>query len=153
MAPKGTDTTWDHEFNVLRRQELFRNPPTDHSAYPALQLAVDPHIESFNALFPEDGRKGLIDHGLAEIGTKTYLDAQKNRLTLRCKNMMLQKSQVPPNNKFAKNREIFPSECRERHVTYRGKLMATFEYQVNSGEPVEFVRELGQLPLMVKVRI
>ncbi|KAH8905399.1 beta and beta-prime subunits of DNA dependent RNA-polymerase [Coniochaeta sp. PMI_546] len=150
MAPKGTNTTWDHEFNLVRRQDLFRNPPTDHTAYPALQEAVDPHIQSFNALFPDGGRKGLIDHGLAEIGTKTYLDPEKNRLTVRCKNVMLQKSQVPPSNKFAKNREILPAECRERHSTYRGKLMATFEYRINSGDPVEFVRELGQLPIMVK---
>lgn len=151
MAPKGTDTNWDHEFNLLRRQDLFRNPPTDHTAYPALQAAVDPHIQSFDALFPDGGRKGLIDHGLAEIGTKTYLDPEKNRLTVRCKNVMLQKSQVPPSNKFAKNREILPAECRERHSTYRGKLMATFEYRINNGDPVEFVRELGQLPIMVKV--
>lgn len=151
MAPKGTDTNWDHEFNLLRRQDLFRNPPTDHTAYPALQAAVDPHIQSFDALFPNGGRKGLIDHGLAEIGTKTYLDPEKNRLTVRCKNVMLQKSQVPPSNKFAKNREILPAECRERHSTYRGKLMATFEYRINNGDPVEFVRELGQLPIMVKV--
>lgn len=116
-----------------------------------LQAAVDPHIDSFNQLFPDDGRKGLIDHGLAEIGTKTYLDPEKNRLTVRCKNVMLQKSQLPTNNKFAKNRMILPSECRERHVTYRGNLMATFEYTINGGDPVEFVRSLGQLPIMVKV--
>lgn len=151
MAPNGTDTNWDHEYNLIRRQDLFRNPPTDHTAYPLLQLAVDPHIESFNAIFLDDGHKGLIDHGLDEIGTKTYLDGEKNRLTLRCKRVTLQKSMVPPSNKFAKNREILPAECRERHVTYRGKLMATFEYRINSGDLVEFDRELGQLPIMVKV--
>jgi DNA-directed RNA polymerase I subunit RPA2 len=151
MAPRGTDTTWDHEYNLARRQDLFRNPPTDHSAYPALQAAVDPHIQAFNALFPDGGRRGLIDHGLAEIGTKTYLDSEKNRLTLRCKSVTLQKSQVPPGNKFAKNREIFPAECRERHATYRGKLVATFEYRINGGDWEEFVRDLGQLPIMVKV--
>jgi DNA-directed RNA polymerase I subunit RPA2 len=158
MSRNGTETTWDHEFNVLRREKLFRNPPTDHSAYPALQLAVDPHIESFNAIFGEDGEPGLIDHGLAEIGTKTFLDgderappAGKNKLTVRYKEVTLQKCYVPPSNKFARNRNILPSECRERHVTYRGKLTATFEYQINDGEPVEFIRDLGQVPIMIKV--
>ncbi|KAK0731632.1 hypothetical protein B0H67DRAFT_479060 [Lasiosphaeris hirsuta] len=157
MAPQPTKTTWDHEYDLVRRENLFRHPPTDHSAYPALQLAVNPHIEAFNALFPGDGKLGLIDHALAEIGTKIFLDgderaapAGKNKLTIRFKNVTLQKAQVPPSNKFAKNREIFPAECRERHVTYRGKLSVTLEYQINNSEPREFVRELGQMPIMVK---
>jgi DNA-directed RNA polymerase I subunit RPA2 len=158
MAPKSTKTTWDHEYNTLRREDLFRNPPSDKTAYPALQEAVDPHIGSFNALFRDDGKPSLLDHALAEIGSKTFLDGDdraapsgKNRLTLRYKSVTLQKSQVPPSNKFAKRREIFPAECRERHVSYRGKLVATFEYRINDNEPHEFVREIGQLPIMVKV--
>lgn len=158
MAPSATRTDWDHEFNTLRREKLFRNPPTDRSAYPALQEAVNPHIESFNGLFRDDGKPGLLTHALADIGTKTFLDgderlapAGKNRLHIRVKDVMLQKPQVPPSNKLARNREILPSECRERHVTYRGRLSAVFEYQINGGEPVEFTRELGQVPVMVKV--
>jgi DNA-directed RNA polymerase I subunit RPA2 len=158
MAPERTKTSWDHEYNTLRREKLFRNPPTDRTAYPALQLAVDPHIESFNALFRNDGTASLLDHALAEIGTKTFLDGDeraapgdKNKLTVRYKSITLQRSQVPPSNKFAKRREIFPAECRERHASYRGKLTAVLEYRVNDGEPQEFVRELGQMPIMVKV--
>ncbi|KAK3300470.1 uncharacterized protein B0H64DRAFT_333882 [Chaetomium fimeti] len=157
MAPERTNTSWDHEYNTLRREKLFRNPPTDRTAYPALQLAVDPHIESFNALFRTDGKPGLLDHSLAEIGTKTFLDGDdraapgtKNKLTIRYKSVTLQRSQVPPSNKFAKRREIFPAECRERHVSYRGKLTAVLEYSINDGEPQEFVRELGQMPIMIK---
>lgn len=159
MAPTKTSTQWDHQYNTLRREDLFRNPPTDHSAYPLLQIAVNPHIESFNALFPSDGRKGLISHALTDIGTKTFYDSSngslgpRNKLTVRYKNVSLQKSLLPSSNKFAKNREIFPAECRERHATYRGKLTANLEYRINDGEPFEFVRELGNMPIMVKVRI
>lgn len=156
MAPK-TDTAWDHEYDTLRRENLFRNPPTDRSAYPLLQIAVNPHIESFNALFPLDGRPGLVAHGLADIGTKTFYDSPdgssvgaRNKLTVRYKSVALQKSMLPPSNKFAKNREIFPAECRERHATYRGKLTATLEYKINDGDPHEFVRELGNMPIMIK---
>lgn len=157
MAPSATDTIWDHEFHTLRRQALFQNPPKDHSAYPALQLAVNPHIESFNRILGDNGEKGLVAHALADIGVKTFLDGDertgpegKNRLDIRIKDVHLQKPQVPPSNKTARNREILPAECRERHATYRGKLSATFEYSVNGGDPVEFVRELGQVPVMVK---
>jgi len=152
----GTNTTWSHEFDTLRRENLFRNPPTDHTAYPALKAAIAPHIESFNALFEKDG---LIAQGLLDIGTKTYLDgdersgpAGKNKLTVKIKEVFVEKSVLPASNKFStKNREILPSECRERHVTYRGKMTARLEYRVNNGDPKECLRDLGQLPLMLMV--
>jgi DNA-directed RNA polymerase I subunit RPA2 len=159
MAPSATgptNTTWDHEYHTLRREHLFRNPPKDRSAYPALKAAIAPHIESFNALF---GADGLIAQGLLDIGTKTYLDgddregpAGKNSLKIRVKEVFVEKSMLPASNKFStKNREILPAECRERHVTYRGKMSARFEYQINNGDTKEFVRDLGQLPLMLMV--
>lgn len=154
MAPAATKTTWDHEYNTLRREKLFREPPKDHSAYPLLQLAVNPHIESFDAIFEPDG---LLQRGLADIGTRVLLDGDdrtthgsRNRLSIRYKGVQLLKCQVPPSNKFAKKREILPAECRERHATYRGKLSATFEYRINGGDPQEFTREIGNLPIMVK---
>ncbi|EMT70076.1 DNA-directed RNA polymerase I subunit RPA2 [Fusarium odoratissimum] len=157
MAPSATETEWDHQFHTLRREDLFRNPPKDHTAYPALQLAVDPHLESFNGLFRDDGKPGLLAHGIADIGARTYLDGDdraspdgKNRLTIRYKDVFLQKPQVPPSNKMARNRQVFPAECRERHVTYRGRLSATLEYRINGGDPVEFTREFGQVPVMIK---
>lgn len=158
MAPPKTKTQWDHQYNTLRREDLFRNPPKDHTAYPLLQIAVNPHIESFNALFPSDGRPGIIAHGLADIGTKVFYDSPdgssanaRNKLTIRYKSVHLQKSMLPPTNKFAKTREIFPAEARERHATYRGKLTATLEYRINDGDPYEFVRDLGNMPIMIKV--
>ncbi|KAI0164960.1 hypothetical protein GGR57DRAFT_451240 [Xylariaceae sp. FL1272] len=154
-ASGATNTSWDHQYNTVRRENLFRNPPTDHSAYPLLQQAVNPHIESFDALFTPGG---LIDRGLEDIGSKLFLDGDdktppqsRNKLAIKCTSVHLQKSLLPASNKFAvKNREILPAECRERHVSYRGKLSATFEYRINNGEAKEFTRELGQLPIMVK---
>lgn len=157
MAPAATSTEWDHQFNTLRRQDLFQNPPKDHTAYPALQEAVNPHIDSFNALFDRNGKRGILSHGLEDISEKIFFDGDdrsgpegKNRLSVRIKAVNLQRPQVPPSNKMARNREIFPAECRERHVTYRGRMSATFEYSINGGDPQEFVRELGQVPIMIK---
>ncbi|TGO50342.1 hypothetical protein BOTNAR_0396g00060 [Botryotinia narcissicola] len=149
-----TNTKWTHEFDTVRREKLFRDPPKDHTAYPALTAAVAPHIESFNALFEKDG---LIAQGLLDIGSKTYLDGDdrlgpggKNKLTVRIKEVFVEKSMLPTSNKFStKNREILPAECRERHVTYRGKISTRMEYSINNGDPKEFIRDLGQLPLML----
>jgi len=166
MAPS-TNTRWTTDFDSVRRQKLFRNPPQDRTPYPALQEAVQPHIGSFNALFD---RNEILDKGLKDIGTRIFLDGQRetpeqradrlregtpqdkrNRFYVRLRDVFLEKSLLPPSNKFStKNREIYPAECRERHATYRGKLRAKLEYKVNDGEWQESIRELGQLPLMLK---
>jgi DNA-directed RNA polymerase I subunit RPA2 len=168
MAPAGTDTDWTVGFDTLRRERLFRHPPKDRSAYPSLDAAIRPHIDSFNALF---GENRIIDQGLKDIGIKTFLDGdqetaeqrkarkaegrrapRRNRLNVRVREVFLEKAVLPPSNKFsARNREIYPSECRERHATYRGRLRARLEYQVNNGDWKESIRELGQIPLMLRV--
>lgn len=156
LSAKPTDTKWDHEFHTLRRENLFKNPPTDKSAYPALKAAIAPHIDSFNELFRKNG---LVAQGLLDIGTKTYLDgnerdgpAGKNSLKVRIKEIFVEKSMLPITNKHStRNREILPAECRERHVTYRGKMTAQFEYQINNGDTKTFSRDIGQIPLMVMV--
>jgi len=152
----GTDTKWSYEYETLRRENLFRNPPKDHTAYPALKAAISPHIESFNALF---GENGTIAQGLLDIGEKVYIDgddrtgpAGKNIMRIKVKEVFVEKSMLPMSNKFStRNREIFPAECRERHVTYRGRMSAKFEFRINNGDPKEFVRDLGQIPLMMMV--
>ncbi|KKY26290.1 putative dna-directed rna polymerase i subunit beta [Diplodia seriata] len=149
-----TDTAWSNEFDTVRRHNLFRNPPTDRTAYPALAAAIEPHIHSFNAIFDKNG---LLENGLKDIGTKTFLDGDnttvgpRNRLSVRVRDIYLEKSILPASNKYAlTNRNILPSECRERHVTYRGKMRARLEWRVNNGDWKETVRELGQVPIMLR---
>jgi DNA-directed RNA polymerase I subunit RPA2 len=159
MAPTATSTEWDTKFNTTRRQKLFQAPPTDKTAYPALAAAVDPHLDSFNAIF---GKGGQLQHGLRDIGTKIFLDGdpyapgiesgERNRLYVRIQEVFLDRAALPPSNKHAlKNRNILPAECRERHATYRGKLRARIEYKVNNGDWVEQVRDLGYVPIMLRV--
>jgi DNA-directed RNA polymerase I subunit RPA2 len=159
MAPSATNTQWSTEFDTARRQRLFQSPPTDRTAYPMLAESVAPHIDSFNSVF---SRGGLLQEALKDIGTKVFLDgnpyappsedAPRNRLYVRIQEVFLDKSVLPPSNKFAiKNRNILPAECRERHATYRGKLRARIEYKVNNGDWQEQVRDLGYVPLMLRV--
>ena len=110
-----TKTTWTTDFDTLRRESLFRNPPKDRSAYPALAAAIEPHVESFNAIFRPDG--GLLEHALRDIGTKIFLDGDpsaglvassspsssspspppppRNRLSVRIREVFLDKSVLP----------------------------------------------------------
>jgi DNA-directed RNA polymerase I subunit RPA2 len=151
-----TSTKHDVEYNTVKRQKLFQNPPKDHSAFPALAAAVKPHIESFNALFDQ----GLLDESLKDIGIHTAVDGDprdtsratpRNKLDLQVTEIMLDKSRLPDANKIStRNREVYPSECRERHVSYRGKLRARLRYRVNNAEWKETIREVGNLPIMLR---
>ena len=165
-APSATSTKWSCDFDTLRRENLFRDPPRDHSAFPALIEALEPHIGSFNALF-EDNK--LLEAAIKDIGTKSFLDGQtdprrpaadtnegssprrRNKLSIKIREIYLDKAFIPPSNKISTtNRKIYPAECRERHATYRGKLRARITFRLNNGEWVETDRELGQLPIMLK---
>lgn len=162
-----TGTQWTANFDTVRRETLFKHPPKDHTPYPALAEAIHPHINSFNALF--DNSK-LLEAGLKDIGAKSFLDGEpeapqqrakrlkdgksrekRNKFNVRIRELFLEKAVLPPTNKFStKNREIYPAECRERHATYRGKLRARVEYRLNGGEWQDTIRDMGQIPIMLK---
>ena len=162
-----TDTQWSAEFDTLRREKLFRHPPKDRTPFPALLEAIQPHVESFNALLDESK---LLEAALKDIGTKTFLDGQqetpqeraerqrngqstrkRNRLCVRVRELFIERAALPATNKFStKNREIYPAECRERHASYRGKLRARLEFRLNEGDWHESVREMGQIPIMLR---
>lgn len=156
MAPAAARTQWSTDFDTKRRQRLFQTPPKDKTAYPALAAAIDPHIESFNSIFAQGGQ---IEQALKDIGTKIFLDGdpfnppeERNRLYVRISDVFLEQSALPPTNKYAlKDRHILPAECRERHATYRGKLRVRIEYKVNNGDWVEQVRDMGFMPIMLRV--
>jgi DNA-directed RNA polymerase I subunit RPA2 len=146
------------KFDTLRRENLFRNPPTDKTAYPTLAAAVSPHINSFNYVFAPNGQ---LEQGIKDIGTKVFLDGnpfeplapgeKRNRLYLRLQGVFVDKPALPPSNKFAlKNRNIYPAEARERHATYRSKMHARLEWKVNNGDWIESVCDVGFLPVMLR---
>lgn len=60
---------------------------------------------------------------------------------------------VPETNVYSKSVKIYPSECRQRAVTYKAKLSVTFKWLVD-GQPVGgATRVLGQVPIMIKVKL
>ena len=150
------ESQWTVEYDSAKRQKLFLEPPEKESAYPLLQAAVRPHVESFNALFGQN----LVGEALKDIGTYTVADGDsrdtsrttpRNELQMRVSDLTLATPRIPDANKFStRNRNIYPSECRERHSTYRGNLRAKLHYRVNNGQWEESIRNIGQLPIMVR---
>ena len=141
------------KFRTLERERRFQNLAGDQSVYPMLRDAVAPHIGSFNALTDSlDG--GLLNLAVNDIGAKTIFDSGDenrvgNKLKIRVDAVQLARPAVPPSDKLSVSRRTYPSECRERMTTYRGKLMLKVAWSVNDGNEVSEVRDAGQVPVMV----
>ena len=59
---------------------------------------------------------------------------------------------LPETNIYSSSIKIFPSECRQRKCTYRGKLSLTFRWMVDGVMMGSFTKVAGLVPIMVKVR-
>ncbi|KAL8958113.1 MAG: hypothetical protein Q9193_004769, partial [Seirophora villosa] len=116
VRKRSTVGPWSAEFDTVRREKLFRKPPRDRTAYPSLVDAIQPHVQSFNALF---GDTQLLAAGIKDIGTKVFLDGRpegtlqnahhedptplphpRNRLSVRIRGVFLEKAVLPPTNKY-----------------------------------------------------
>ncbi|CAM0136547.1 DNA-directed RNA polymerase I subunit rpa2 [Umbelopsis sp. WA50703] len=145
-------------FRTLEREEAFRNPSDKKFGTPALQEVVKPHLESFDSLtkFGSDNASlGLLDLAIKDIGHKTVFDGigedgLGNKITYWIENVTISKPTVTARNTTSLNQKIYPSECRERLITYRGKLQANINWRVNDGPIQTESKEMGYLPLMVK---
>ncbi|ANZ73425.1 BA75_00737T0 [Komagataella pastoris] len=141
-------------FKTLERENRFKNPPTDKSAFPLLEEAVAPHIGSFNAL--TDGLNGgLLNLAVKDIGAKTIFDSNDpsrlgNKLKIRVDAVQLAKPSVAVGDKLSVNRKTLPSECRERMITYKSRFMLKVCWSVNDGPEETEIREAGQIPVMLK---
>ncbi|CAE6435969.1 unnamed protein product [Rhizoctonia solani] len=165
----GVASTSTSGFDTLRREDAFRNPSKTSNEVPILQELVAPHIESFNALFDdsnlmlEDGDgKGLLSLGIKDIGPKVVFDGTGtlgetsgaagwgNRLSIRVSDIAVGRPMVSDKDRNVVERQVYPSEARERLTSYRGKLTVKLAWSVNGGPEHEESRDCGLLPIMVR---
>ncbi|RKP34163.1 hypothetical protein BJ085DRAFT_17078 [Dimargaris cristalligena] len=162
IAPNTTDAS---TFQTLKWNQEAINPGRQ-AAYPALQAAVAPHLESFNAIF-EGSRDSpaLIDLALNDLPERVVYDLPPdsqtlgggsqpgNRLSIWFEQVTLDRPRnfIAPSSQVTRPSELsFPAEARERKVTYRGQLNVKFCWRVNDGPVNSDVRGLGSLPVMVR---
>lgn len=61
------------------------------------------------------------------------------------------KPTIPPGFIGAKTKQIFPTECRQRSVTYNGKLQIQLEWYKDDKRQSLLDIDLAQIPIMLKV--
>lgn len=60
---------------------------------------------------------------------------------------------VPQGSVGMKNHNVFPTECRQRAGTYKGRFTVKVSWSVNGGPQNFFIKDMGEIPIMVKVCI
>lgn len=152
-------------FNTLERERMFQDPSSKRFGVPLLQEVTKPHIESFNCLtqFGESGQGGLLDIAVKDIGAISAFDGKPtdinvkengealgHKITFWAEDPKISQPMVSDKDVYSLHRKIYPSHCRERLQTYSGKLQVKFCWRVDDGPVNSDIRELGQLPVMVR---
>lgn len=81
---------------------------------------------------------------------REIVDPMGNRLRFWIEDVQVGKPMLPDKEQRSLNRFVLPAECRERGVTYKGRMTCKFVWSVNGGQPRTETRQLGGLPIMVK---
>ncbi|PKI84443.1 DNA-directed RNA polymerase [Malassezia vespertilionis] len=154
-----------YSFHTLAMQHRFMHPTTKGLDIPALREITRPHVESFNALWAENPSleaassigmevAGLLERSLMTLPSRVVFDGHGdgdlgNRLEMRIDSVSLSRPIVPDRAKDATDRRVFPDECRNRLVSYRGRLTARVTWSVNNGPEQSDIRDMGLVPVMV----
>lgn len=81
LDPSALPTT---SFNTLKIHENFRNPPEQlGELYPEAHRLIEPHINSFNALFESSGAdtRGLLEIAISDLSEKVIFDGKEGQGT------------------------------------------------------------------------
>ncbi|XP_071441340.1 DNA-directed RNA polymerase I subunit RPA2 [Hetaerina americana] len=113
-----------------------------------LQSLGRPHVDSFDA---------FLDHGLhqavEDLDPEVFELPDGKIVKLVLSNVELHSSRVPDAYMGQKSFKIYPSECRQRKGTYKGRLFGEIKWYLDDEVQVPIMKELGEVPIMVKSKI
>ncbi|KAJ3209077.1 hypothetical protein HDU82_001441 [Entophlyctis luteolus] len=90
---------------------------------------------------------GLLDKALRNIGSKTII-LGTNKMEFWISSLTVSKPLL--HNSRGASGTIYPSECRERGISYKGKLQGKLNWRVNGGPVISEAKLFGDLPVMVR---
>ncbi|XP_063972531.1 DNA-directed RNA polymerase I subunit RPA2 isoform X2 [Diachasmimorpha longicaudata] len=123
--------------------ENYGKPPECQN--PLLARLGEPHLDSFNYML----QQGLSD-SLKDIIPVHILLANNDKVLLWIKDASIYQPAIPTTTVGAKSHKIFPTECRQRAATYKGKLMIKLGWSINGQQQESLDKELGDIPIMVR---
>ncbi|KAJ2849531.1 hypothetical protein IWW36_002569 [Coemansia brasiliensis] len=145
-------------FKTLERQQKAISPGNEFE-YPETQKLTLPHIESFNSIWEAAGPKtpSLMDVAVSLLGKHAMFDRKPDsesqlgtKITFWVDNVRLTHPSLATRETKSSNRLMYPTECRQRSITYRGRLTGTVHYKVGDNPEIAEEKQFGLLPVMVR---
>lgn len=98
----------------------------------------------------------MLEDGLFQSlkdSTPVYLTLPNgDKVVLWLDDVHIYKPTVPSSTIGVKTCKIYPTECRQRGATYKGKIIVRLGWSINGKEQEVFEKDLGEVPIMVKVK-
>jgi DNA-directed RNA polymerase I subunit RPA2 len=104
-----------------------------------------PHVNSFNH-FLEDGMKTIID----SLEPYEFELINGERIKIQVENCEITAPKIT-SQIDVKERRVFPSEARQRSITYTGNCSMTLGWSKNGSRNGSIDFDLGPIPIMIRV--
>lgn len=75
----------------------------------------------------------------------------ENRIKITITNYTFSRPEVPLGTIGVRNNSIYPSECRQRAASYKGRLYVDVDWYIDGIQQQPFQKDLGDIPVMIKV--
>lgn len=105
-----------------------------------------PHVDSFDYMLNE----GLADCA-KNIRPVEFEIPGGDRVKLYIESITIASPQVPASYIAARNKKIYPSECRQRAGTYSGACTVGVGWSVNGAPRPPIDKSMGEIPIMLRV--
>ena len=122
---------------------LFGKPAEKQNSL--LQCLGSPHIDSFNYMLEDGLSEAVRDNPLVHV-----LLPNDDKVALWVDDVSIHQPAVPSGTVGVKNHKIYPTECRQRGCTYKGKITAKLGWSINGRTQEALERDLGEIPIMIK---
>ncbi|XP_077291956.1 RNA polymerase I subunit Rpl135 [Arctopsyche grandis] len=134
----------EEEKGGVRLGERRPNAPGDKDN-PLLQCLGQPHVDSFNFMSTKGMKLAIQDLLPVEFELPN-----QQKVSLWIENATINRPSVPLGSIGISKQEINPSECRQRHGTYKGRLDIILGWSLNDKIMPSIERDVGEIPIMLK---
>ncbi|XP_076280843.1 RNA polymerase I subunit Rpl135 [Lasioglossum baleicum] len=131
------------EPKLTNTSQTFGKPPEEQNTL--LQNLGTPHTDSFNYMLEDGLSEGVRDNPLVYIHLPN-----EEKVALWIDDVTVHQPSVPVGTIGVKNHRIYPTECRQRGCTYKGKMTVKLGWSINGKIQEALERDLGEIPIMVK---
>jgi DNA-directed RNA polymerase I subunit RPA2 len=134
-------------FNYLRPENF--NKLNDKDMESLVNLTKF-HIDSFDWMVDEG-----LSHAIKRIPPVEFKIKNGSVISYRITDAKIFPPTVAPiiSSRTARDKKLYPTDCRQLHTTYSGKIFVTVEYSHDGHVIDSHERCVGQIPVMVKSKL